>query len=555
VTAVPDVLSILSVHPARPYFRTGEDWTVSVTFESAADHDGELTVRALHPGRVTVGRTEQVRVNAGRTVSQVDLGSPVDGTGGRQLVATFRSASSGTATATGALDVLDDWRDDPRYGFLCDFAPGAGDAARRVSGMSRHHVNVVQLYDWAYRHHELMPPTPEYADVLGKPMSLATVREAIDAAHKLGMAALGYATVYAAEREFTELHPDWQLRDDQGNPWHLADLFFLMDLSGKTGWTEHMLGQLDHTLSELDLDGFHLDQYGYPRVARLASGELLDTAEGLVDFVTAANRLTAARRPSGGSIFNNVNGWPVDLMAPTAAVANYIEVWKPHTDYHDLVQLADRAHRLAPAKPVVLAAYPGFLREDAGPGQHAGGLALLAAVVLASGAWPLLVGEGENVLTAGYYPEFVAPDPQAALALRRVLDAGVAWRDLLRGGLARPVAEPFVDGQDREIEVDVPYSSRPLPGRVWVRIVEQPDWVVVSLVNLLGATTARWNRAQPEPQRTAVTVRLPQGVDASTCWVGGVGTQWQPADAVWTDEGVSVTVDLDLWSVVAVRPR
>src|SRR5258708_1620420 len=47
-----------------------------------------------------------------------------------------------------ALDVLDDWMQAPRYGFLVQFAPGSEDAAAVVATLARYHINVVQFYDW-----------------------------------------------------------------------------------------------------------------------------------------------------------------------------------------------------------------------------------------------------------------------------------------------------------------------------------------------------------------------------------------------------------------------
>ena len=38
------------------------------------------------------------------------------------------------------------------------------------------HVTVVQAYDWMYRHAELLPPTDEFADALGRHVSLPTVQ-------------------------------------------------------------------------------------------------------------------------------------------------------------------------------------------------------------------------------------------------------------------------------------------------------------------------------------------------------------------------------------------
>lgn len=548
-------LEVVEVAPARAAFRSGEPWRVRVRVRSDRDRAVTVTVEARTPGATAPRASVDAGIGAGESTVEVELPAQHGGAG-RQLVVEVRdSADGGSAPvrAVGAADVLDDWRADPRYGFLCDFAPGTEGVEDRVARMARHHITCVLLYDWAWRHHELLAPEEPYADVLGKPMSLASVERAVDACHAQGMAALGYATVYAAERDFLEAHPGWGLLDDDGRPWQLADLFFLMDVRGGSPWSRHMLDQLDRALDAVDLDGFHLDQYGWPRTAHLESGERVDVAAGCAAFVRAAAALLTSRRPGGGSIFNNVNAWPLEGMGGTAEVATYVEVWRPHTDYHDLVQIVARARRSEPGRPVVLAAYAGLLTKTDDADEAAGGLGLLAAVVLAAGGWPLLVGEGEGVLTGAYYPEHVAPPEPARAALAAVLDAGVAWRWFLRGEGVERVADAFVDGQDAELAVDLPWSSRPLPGRVWVSVVQRPGWVGVSLVNLLDATSARWNRPQPSPERREVTLRLPQGVDRSQCWVSGTGLPWERLPVTVGPEGASVRVPLGLWSLVVLR--
>lgn len=544
-------LAIVDVVPAYPSFRSGEDLAVDLHVHSDRDRSVSVRVDAGAPGGTATFVEEQRDVARGRSVLTVRLPAP-EGSRAWQITARVSDAGS-SATGLTAADVLDDWRTDPRYGFLCDFAPDAAGVPERVARMSRYHLTCVLLYDWAWRHHALLAPEEPYADVLGKPMSLERVREAVASCHDHRMAALGYVTVYAAERDFLDEHADWGLLDDDDRPWHLADLFFLMDPTKGSAWSQHMLGQLEEALTAVELDGFHLDQYGWPREAHVPSGRRVDVAAGLADFVRAANQVVARRRPGGGSIFNNVNAWPLEGMAGTADVATYIEVWRPHSEYRDLVDLVRRAQRSAPGVPVVLAAYAGLLAKTDDPDQAAGGLALLAAVVLASGGWPLLVGEGDRVLTGAYYPENAVPPEPARTALVAVLDAGVAWREFLRGPDVTHVADAFVDGQDREVSVDAPWSSRPLPGHVWVSVARRPGWFALSLVNLLDATSPRWNQPQPQPTERTVSVRLPQGVDRSECWVSGTGWPWERVPVTVDQGGATVRVPLGLWSLVVLR--
>ena len=102
---------------------------------------------------------------------------------------------------SGALDVLERWSQAPRYGFLSDFAPEQEKSVPgRVDSLRRYHLNVVQFYDWMWRHYALMPPTEEFTDALGRKQSLGTVRAAIEAVQEDGGAAMAYGAVYGAGR-------------------------------------------------------------------------------------------------------------------------------------------------------------------------------------------------------------------------------------------------------------------------------------------------------------------------------------------------------------------
>jgi dextranase len=267
-----------------------------------------------------------------------------------------------------------------------------------VATTARFHLTCLQLYDWMYRHYRLLPPREQFRDALGRTLSLKTVRTAIDACHEHGIAALAYAAVYAAEPEFFRQHRRWGLYKANGSSIMLGKLFHLMDIGRNSPWVPYLLNDFRRTLRRLAFDGFHLDQYGYPRVAYTNTGAVRDVAQNFAEFVGRA--AAATRGHERGVIFNAVNGWPLEQVASTKQVASYIEVWPPHISYADLVGLVRRSHDLAPGKPVILAAYPSFLRDSKhrSPQAIASSLTLMTAVIMGSGAWHLLLGEGDAAL-------------------------------------------------------------------------------------------------------------------------------------------------------------
>ena len=95
-----------------------------------------------------------------------------------------------------ALDVLAEPLSRPRYGFVSNYAPGR-DTARVAENVRRLHLNAIQFYDWMYRHARLLPLQDEFADPLGRTLSLDTVRRLVAACRSAGSLPIGYAAVYA----------------------------------------------------------------------------------------------------------------------------------------------------------------------------------------------------------------------------------------------------------------------------------------------------------------------------------------------------------------------
>ncbi|MEP6631696.1 MAG: glycoside hydrolase family 66 protein, partial [Lapillicoccus sp.] len=326
-----------------------------------ASGDDLAVVEVSHLGEPVSRHT--VALRPGRQA--VDLGPlPV---GSYAVRLTTESSSAATA-----FDVLTDPMSRPRYGFLADFAADRTDNEALPDSLRAFHINVVQLYDWMYRHAELVPPTDEFLDPLARPLSLATVRRLVDTVHEIGGAALGYAAVYGAGQEYAAAHPDQVLHRRDGSPWMLADFLWIMDVTPGSAWSRHIVGAMRRAVTEVGFDGLHLDQYGHPKTALTAAGERVDLADAFPALIDAVRDAL----PSSTLIFNNVNDFPTRRTVTARQDATYIEVWSPSDDYADLVRLVEVARDLAPSRPVILAAYLV-------PFATAGGAAVVATARLA----------------------------------------------------------------------------------------------------------------------------------------------------------------------------
>jgi len=213
----------LDLYPAKAQFRPGEP--VTLILEGRAE-DGagspsaprgelELVVHRLEREvlRVKVpvvldaadGRCEVALGDDWETRDDVSVGYGAD--------AFFRLTDGEGTRLIGplstAFDVARHWKLAPRYGFLSDFAPGERGRLEDADSLLKFHLNVVQFYDWMYRHDELVPREDVFVDPMGRTLSHAVVREKIDALRRRGMASIAYAAGYAALKDFHAAHPAW----------------------------------------------------------------------------------------------------------------------------------------------------------------------------------------------------------------------------------------------------------------------------------------------------------------------------------------------------------
>jgi dextranase len=85
-----------------------------------------------------------------------------------------------------AFDVAESPRKLLRYGFLSDFTEKDRDNGA-LEWLLKCHINLVQFYDWSYRHDSLVAPQEDYHDMMGKEISGSTVKAKIAKAKALGI--------------------------------------------------------------------------------------------------------------------------------------------------------------------------------------------------------------------------------------------------------------------------------------------------------------------------------------------------------------------------------
>lgn len=471
-------MSIPSLLPTRASFAAGEPVDLEVTLPAGA-------VGTLSAWRLGEHVTRVEGVGSGIR----SLGALGGGGYGVEIEV------DGAVVARTAVEVVEAPRARLRYGFVASYRSGKDTAA--VARFARRlHLNGILFYDWAYRHAELLGGGEQYDDALGQPISLATVRELVDAVQAAGSRAIGYAAVYAVGPNEWDAWKEHALLAPSGEPYALGDFLFLVDPAAEP-WLAHFRGELARAVEELGFDGFHLDQFGYPKFAASPDGRAIDVSDSFVRGIEGVREAL----PEAQLVFNNVNDFPTWRTGSAPQDAVYIEVWEPHTTLGSLAAVANRARAAAGGKPIVFAAYQHvYDSADAAASDRA--TAFTMATLFSHGATQLLAGEDGRILVDPYYVRNHEAEPQTIEMLARWYDFLVEHDAILQDPAIVDVTGSYAGEYNGDL--DVAYASTPVScdavaGTVWRRITSTQHGLVVHLVNLAGQADTLWDAPRAEP--------------------------------------------------------
>ncbi|MGX5772859.1 glycoside hydrolase family 66 protein [Microbacterium trichothecenolyticum] len=471
----------LTLLPTRASYRPADPIRIEIR-DAEAPLDGTLTVWRL--GELV--HTQPLRPGAVQTLPDLPAGGygiELDGPVG---------------TARTAVEVAADPRSRLRYGFVASYNPGKD--VRAVADFARRlHLNGIQFYDWAYRHADLLGGGEQYDDALGQPITLSTVRELVDVLRDAGSASYGYAAVYAVgPNEW----PDWQhhaLLRPTGEPYALGDFLFILDPAARE-WLAHFTADLSASVDTVGFDGFHLDQYGYPKHAATPDGTAVDVAASFTRLIEEVRQTL----PDSRLIFNNVNDFPTWDTASSPQDAVYIEPWKPVVTLQALANVATRARDVAGGLPVVLAAYQHTY--DLAPAEASDrAAAFTMATLLSHGATQLLAGEHGKLLVDPYYVRNHEAEPSTLEFLSRWYDFAVEHDALLLDPSIVDVTASYVGDYNDDLDVTydrIEVTETAVAGSVWRRVTRTSQGIVVHLISLVGQDDTLWDAPRNTPGAT-----------------------------------------------------
>ncbi len=493
----------LTITPDKAFYLPGEVVTLHIRASTGVQIEAEITYL-----NQTVTTLNSLVEDGGAALTWTPPSATPRGYG--VDVRLLNAENNILGTTSTAFDVLERWTQAPRYGFLSEFRPGRENIDETMAWNARYHVNGLQFYDWQYRHDTLLPVADLYDDVLGRTLSMETVRALIDSAHERNIAAMPYTAIYGASWAFYEQHPDWALFRYPGHPYEFGENFLaIMDPTPGSPWAEHLMGQFARVLDETAFDGIHIDQYGAPMVGLNNDVERVRLDEVFPAFIDQTAQLVRERRGEEGAVFfNAVRNWPVETVAPAEQNAVYIEVWEPYRDFIDLHRIVVEAQRLGNNKPVIIAAY---IHPD-----NIHNVRLSNALIFASGGYHLELGEPQVMLADPYFPNFGLMDAETQEIMRRYYDFLVRYENVLALGTRDATGE-----RSRELQIaNVETHSRRSYDRVAVVARQGDGFETFSLVNLIGLTHGYWEEALSEgpTQQTDLNTRIYTTSPVTQAW-------------------------------------
>ncbi len=522
-------MKLLDFYPAKGSFVPGENIRLIFNVQSDKAGKGVIHLAITHLAELVAELAIPFSVTPGRHKISFDWKPEKTAPRGYGAAAYLQSRGESSSSFRTAFDVLEKWTKFPRYGFLCDFRPGRENIDRLLDALLKYHINGLQFYDWQYRHEQLVALQPGYSDPLGRPSSLKTVQELIGAAHQRGMAAMAYLAVYAASKEFARTHPCWALYDENGKPYLFEDFLGLMDPSPGNPWALHLLDQCKQALTRLPFDGLQVDQYGEPRSGFMSTGTPVDLPAAFTSFVMAVK----VQAPDTAVTFNAVKNWPIAQLAATPLDFLYIELWPDTPKYRDVLRVISEARPLSGNKPVVIAIYL--------PADRPSNIRVLDALILASGAMRIEVGENERLLADAYFPKYQAMPAKLKQALRRYASFAVRYEELIG---------PWVD--------DLPNLVASLPDGIWCMPRLANRGIVMNLINMQGLEEQAWTESHSAPvvlhdfrMRVSLQERIHQVYFASPD-SDDPGLEL----ASWHSNGSFIEIEiphLEFWSLVLVE--
>ena len=488
------------------------------------------------------------------------------------MVDLYQTESDGTEVILGsvAVDVSSDWTRFPRYGFVAAFGQDKTEEITReeMAYLNRHHINGVQFQDWHNKHHWPLGGTREklddtYTDIANRTIYTSAVKNYIKAQHEFGMKSMFYNLCFGALSDAAAdgVKDEWYLFKDASHTskdshdlpssWK-SDIYLVNPANAE--WQKYMAQRNDDVYTNLDFDGYQIDQLGQRGTLYDYSGATVNLPKGYASFIEAMK----TAHPDKRLVMNAVSSYGAKQIAETGKVDFlYNEVWNDEADFDHLRTIIKANNVYGSDKlKTVFAAYMNYNIADSKGIFNTPGILLTDAVMFALGGSHLELG-GDHMLCKEYFPNSnLSMNIALKTAMTHYYDFMTAYENLLRDGGSENVVNLST------INAKVKLSAwPPKVGYVTALSKVVDNRQVIHLINFSQANNVSWrdlNGDMPEPNLlSALPLQLTSNGKVNKIWVaspdvhGGVP---QELAFVQKDGTISfVLPSLKYWSMVVLE--
>lgn len=423
-----------------------------------------------------------------------------------------------------AVDVSSSWQRFPRYGYIAQFNKAEGaDPSRWIAELNTFHIDGLEYYDFEYRHDKPLAgsvehPLPTWKDIAGRTINGRLLDEFLLYAHRYNMMNMAYDSGYSAyPQSFSAaLGPklEWAIWQKPDGPRTLASAMAL-DLKGEipwktkrliymnlesNGWQHYIFTQMQDLFRVYPFDGWHIDTFG-TRGGYNYQRQYVNFIHSLPAFIDHAHSFLHAP-----IVLNTVNTWGEAAVAKSQAAFVYSELWQDHETYSSILTAADEVHVANPQKSLVFAAY--MQRPEAGAVAaktkyfNTPSVLLTDAVIFASGASHIELGDGDRMLSSEYFPADTRYALSASLSrnLRNYYDFLTAYENVLRHKVSVAPCTASVLGY--------PASPYGVPNTIWTIAREKGSRTILHLINLLGSNDPYWRDSEAQRKSPPLLTHL-----------------------------------------------
>ncbi len=436
--------------------------------------------------------------------------------------------------AVTAVDISSDWSKFPRYGYLAHFGNDI-DTKSWISELNKYHINGLQYYDFQYKHHWPLPgtvakPLEEWKDIAGRPTYLLTVMGFLNAAHACNMMNMAYNASYGAYADAfhdgsgaklewaawpnsTVARIEETIKSYGPFPanWSTQKLYFMNQ--NNPDWQSYIYSKMSELFVVYPFDGWHIDTYG-DTGAYAYDDSYIDYVAGFRPFADRAHDTLNKR-----VLFNTVASKGQGLMTKSKVDFMYSELWDDHPTYESLWVDVEEIHSLNPTMGIV---FPAYMHKQKSNSMKAGDTAwfntpsvlLTDAVMFASGASHLELGDGDRMLSTEYFPDdkkFLV-SPPLHIALRHYYDFLVGYENYLRDEVQPTKCRLTLFNTKTSYSGDT--------GTIWLFSYNKTQLEMIHLINLLNVPKPEWrdNNADypdaPLQQHLRSRLRIPRPIES-----------------------------------------